>query len=134
MRRVAAACLVLAVGATASGVEPAVAETKMSLTADGGAEMDSNVQRSETGPGLTTERVAAPVARLGAKLARSGRLLRGGYVLGVGAQSRTVLSGDPDLSPENELKLWGDLRGMRPIGQRPVSAGFGLSAIDALPT
>jgi len=65
---------------------------------------------------------------------RGVRLLRGGYALGLGAQSRTVLSVDPDLSPENELKLWGDLRWMRPIGQRPVSAGFGLSAIDALPT
>src|SRR5262245_51716878 len=128
MRRAGVAGLVLAAAAAAAAAEP-----KMAITAEGGAEVDSNVQRFETGPGLTTRREAAPVARLGAKLARTGRLARGAYGLTVGALSRTVLSGDPDLSPENVVLLSGDARWVRPLGQRAVSAGIGLSAVDALP-
>src|SRR5512147_1500814 len=103
MRRAGEVGLVLAAGlalGALAGIGAAGADPKMSVTAEGGAELDSNVQRLETGPGLTTERVAAPVARLGAKLARADRALGGAYALAVGALSRTVLSGDPDLSPE----------------------------------
>jgi hypothetical protein len=128
MRRAGVAGLVLAAGAAAAAAEP-----RMAITAEGGAEVDSNVQRFETGPALTTRREAAPVARLGAKLTRTGRLARGAYGLAVGALSRTVLSGDPGLSPENVVLLSGDLRWVRPIGQRGVSAGIGLLAADALP-
>jgi hypothetical protein len=126
MRRAGVAGLVLVAGV-------ASAEPKMAVTAEGGAEVDSNVQRFETGPGLTTERVAAPVARLGARLTRTDRAMRGAYALAVGALSRTVLSGDPDLSPENVVLLSGDLRWMHPIAERAVSAGIGLVGVDALP-
>ena len=128
MRRAVVAGLVLVAGVAVAGADP-----KLAVTAEGGAEMDSNVQRFETGPGLMTRRVAAPVARLGARLTSTGRVARGGYGLAVGALSRTVLSGDEELSPENVVLLSGDLRWMRPIGQRAVSVGIGLSAIDALP-
>jgi hypothetical protein len=104
----------------------------MSVTAEGGAEADTNVQRLETGPGLTTEPTAAPVARLGARLSRTDRALGGAYALGVGALSRTVLSGKDDLSPENVVLLSGDLRWMRPIGDRGAAVGVGLVGIDAL--
>jgi hypothetical protein len=136
MRRAGEVGLVLAAGlalGALAGIGVAGADPKMSVTAEGGAEIDSNVQRLETGPGLTTERVAAPVARLGAKLARADRALGGAYALAVGALSRTVLSGDPDLSPENAVLLSGDLRWMRPLGERGVSAGLGVVAVDALP-
>src|SRR4051812_44997537 len=105
MRRAGVAALVLVAGVAAAAADP-----KTAVTAEGGAEIDSNVQRFETGPGLTTERVAAPVARLGAKLTRTARSMGGAYALAVGALSRTVLSGDPDLSPENVVLLSGDVR------------------------
>jgi hypothetical protein len=126
MRRAGVAGLVLVAGAAIAGAEPA----KMAVTAEGGAEEDSNVTR-ETAPSL---RIAVPVARLGAKLTGTGRLARGGYALAVGALSQTVLSGKEGVSPENTVLLLGDVRWMRPLGQRAVSAGFGLLASDALPT
>jgi len=126
MRRAGVAGLVLVAGVVH-------AEPKLAVTAEGGAEADSNVQRSETGPGLTTERVAAPVARLGAKLTGTGRAVHGGYALAAGALSRTVLSGRDVLLPENVVLLSGDVRWMHPIGERAVSAGFGITGVDALP-
>ena len=136
MRRASVLGLVLAAGLAAAGAGIAAAEpgdAKMSVTAEGGAEADSNVQRFESGPGLMTRPTAAPVARLGAKLALADRALGGAYALGVGALSRTVLSGADDLSPENVVLLSGDLRWMRPLGDRGVSVGLGLVGIDALP-
>jgi hypothetical protein len=130
MRRAGVAGLVLVARAAGADPDP---DPKMAVTAEGGAEADSNVQRSETGPGLTTRRSAAPVARLGARLTRTGRAAGGPYALAAGALSRTVLSGDPDLSPENQVLLSGELRWMHPIGARAVSAGIGLVGVDALP-
>jgi hypothetical protein len=131
MRRAGVVGLVLVGGIAAAGAD---AGPKMAVTAEGGAEVDSNVQRLETGPGLMTRRIGAPVARLGARLAHTGRLAGGGYALSFGALSRTVLSGDPELSPENVVLLSGDVRWMRPIGSRAVSAGVGLLGVDVLPT
>lgn len=133
MRRAGVAGPLLATGAVLAGAAGAAADPKMSVTAEGGAEVDSNVQRVETGTGLTGRRVAAPVARLGAKLARTGRLAGGGYAFAFGALSRGVLSGRESLSPENVVLLSGDARWMRAIGGRGVSAGLALVAIDALP-
>lgn len=129
MRHAGVAGLVLVAGAAVASADP----PRIAVTAEGGVEVDSNVQRLETGPGLTTRRIAAPVARLGAKLAGAGRLARGGYALAIGALSRAVLAGDGELSPENAVLLSGDARWMRPLGRRAVSAGVGLVAIDALP-
>ncbi|HWU91291.1 MAG TPA: hypothetical protein VN253_28690 [Kofleriaceae bacterium] len=134
MRRAGVAGLVIAAAAAAAGAGEAHAGPSTAVTAEGGVEADSNVQRVETGPGLMTSRVAAPVARLGARLAHTGRVAGGGYALALGALSRTVISsGDRDLSPENVLLLSGDLRWLRPIGERAVSAGVGLVAVDAIP-
>lgn len=112
---------------------PEAGAAKMSVTAEAGAEADTNVQRLETGPGLMTQPTAAPVARLGARLSRVDRALGGAYALGIGALSRTVLSGEDDLSPENVVLLSGDLRWMRPLGARGASVGLALVGIDALP-
>lgn len=134
MRRAGVAGLVIAAGAAVALPSPAQAgPSTTAVTAEGGVEADSNVQRVETGPGLMTSRVAAPVARLGAKLARSGRIAGGGYTLALGTLARTVIAGgEQDLSPENVLLLSGDLRWLRPIGGRPVAAGVELVAVDAL--
>ena len=130
MRRAGVVGLVIAAGAAVAHAGPATA-----VTAEGGVEADSNVQRVETGPGLMTSRVAASVARLGAKLTRTGRVAGGGYALALGTLARTVIAGGADgLSPENVLLLSGDLRWLRPIGGRPVAAGVELVAVDAVPT
>jgi hypothetical protein len=137
MRRAGVAGLVLVAGAIGAGAPGrggraiAHAAPGTAITAEGGAEVDSNVLRSETGSEL--RRAAAPVARLGAKLTRTGRLARGGYALAAGALARTVLSGASDLSSQNLLLLSGDLRWMRPLGERAVSVGFGLVGVDAIP-
>jgi len=124
MRRVAG--LVLAAGLGA-GIATARADAKLAVTAEGGAEVDSNVQRS------VPKGDAAPVARLGAKLTGTGRVAGGGYGLTFDAQSQVILSGEQELSPWNLMQLSGDARWMRPIGQRDVSVGFGLLAADKLP-
>jgi hypothetical protein len=123
-------------GAAEMGVTPAAADPapKIAVTAEGGAELDSNVRRDETGPAQMEKPIAAPVARLGAKLTHTGRLLRGAYALAAGAQSQTVLSGRDALSPENRVLLSGDGRWIHPVGQRGVSVGLGLAGIDAQPT
>jgi hypothetical protein len=127
MRRAGVAGLLLTAGAAVAAAEPA----KMTVTAEGGAEMDSNVERLEIEPGRATR--AAPVARLGAKLVRTGRVARGSYGLAAGALARTVVSGADSLSPENVVLLSGDARWMRPVGRRAVAVGLGLVAVDALP-
>ncbi len=109
--------------ASASPSASPSSSAKISVTAEAGAEADSNVQRLETGPEAAMQPTAAPVARLGARLTRVDRALGGAYALGIGALSRTVLSGDDDLAPENVVLLSGDLRWMRPIGDRGVSVG-----------
>lgn len=143
MRRAVAVGLLMA-GAAIAQAGPTT------ITAEGGIEADSNVQRLEP-KGMeqpdpdpppeeftpAVERTAAPVARLGAKASHRGRVLNGGYAVGFGALSRTVIpmgsDSDPDLSPENVVLLSGDFRWMRRIGERAVSAGFDLIGIDAIP-
>ncbi len=120
--------VVLAVLALAS---PATA-TPWVVTAEGGAEVDSNVQRVETGPMLDTAPVSAGVMRLGGKLAHRDKLLGGTYGLALSSLARFV-AGDAETSPENVVFLTGDLRWMHPVGERPVSAGVALIAADAVP-
>jgi hypothetical protein len=129
MRRAGVAGLVIAAaGATIAHAGPSTA-----VTAEGGVEADSNVQHSETGPGLTTRRVAAPVALLGAKLARTSRVAGGDYALSLSTLAHTVASGDADLRPEDTLLSSGDLRWLRPLGDRGVSVGANLLAVDKRP-
>lgn len=100
------------------------------VTLEGGAEADSNVERVETGPGLDAAPIAAGVARFGARLDHADKLLGGAYSLGLSGLGRYVL--DSQASPENVALLAGDVRWLHPIGDRPVSVGFGVLAADAL--
>jgi hypothetical protein len=120
MRRVALGVVLISAHAHAS---------PWNVTAEGGAEVDTNVQRVETGPGLDTAAVAAPVLRLGLRADHKDRLLGGGYALGLSDLTRLV--GDGNVQVENVTQLGGDARWLHPIGDRPVSAGAGVSAIDA---
>lgn len=121
MRRVALGMLLVAARAHAS---------PWTVTGEGGAEVDTNVQRVETGPGLTTAPVSAPVLRLGAKLQHGGSVLGGSYGLALSDLTRLVANNDVDV--ENVTQLAGDAHWLHPIGDRPVSAGIGINAIDAL--
>jgi hypothetical protein len=120
MRRVALGVLLTAAHAHAS---------PWTVTGEGGAEVDTNVQRVETGPGLDTAAVAAPVLRLGLRADHKDRVLGGGYALRLSDLTRIV--GDGDVEVENVTQLAADARWLHPIGDRPVSAGAGASAIDA---
>ncbi len=101
------------------------------VTAEGGGEGDSNVQRVETGPALDTARRSAPVVRLGARFDHRGRVAGGGFAIAASALARLVA--DADTPAENVALLGADLRWLRPLGNRPVGIGVGLSGADALP-
>lgn len=107
------------------------ATTTSSLTIEGGAEADSNVQRVETGEGLDTMRVGGPVMRLGWRYDRRGRAVEGGYSLGASMLGRLVT--DHDARSENVALFAGDLRWLRAVAARPVALGFALTYADAVP-
>ena len=109
---------------------PALAEP-WSVSAEVGGEVDSNVQRVETGPGLMTTPIAAGVLRFGVRTNHKDRALGGAYVLGISDLTRYV--GDSSVSVENVTVLGGDLRWLHAVGERPVLVGFGLTGADALP-
>ncbi len=125
MRR-AALCVVWLV--VMAGIS--AAESSTTVQAEGGAEVDSNVQRVETGPGLETTELSSPVGRLGAKLDHRGRVAGGGFLFHAGAFARMV--GNPDAQSESVALLAGDLKWLRPIGERPVSFGVSITGADAV--
>ncbi|MBA3821351.1 MAG: hypothetical protein H0X17_20880 [Deltaproteobacteria bacterium] len=131
MRRVAVwlGCGVAALAPARAHASPATSSTAVTL--EGGAEADTNVQRVETGSGLETMRRAGPVGRLGARIDHRGQALGGGFALVGSALARLV--SNEEASPENVALLTGDLRWLRALGTRPISAGFGLTFADALP-
>ncbi|MBA3459944.1 MAG: hypothetical protein H0T46_08280 [Deltaproteobacteria bacterium] len=102
-----------------------------SVTLEGGAEQDTNVQRVETGPGLDTERIASSVVRIGGKLDRRDRIAGGNYALVMSALARMV--GDDQASSENVMLFAGELRYLRPIEDRRVSFGVGFGGVNAVP-
>src|SRR5438874_2979940 len=122
MRR--AALLVMLAGAPASA-EP------LGVTAEAGGEVDTNVERVETGPGLGTHAITAPVMRFGVRADHHGRAQGGTYVFGISDLTRIV--DDDAASVENITLLAGDVRWLHPLGDRAIAAGFGLTAADALP-
>jgi hypothetical protein len=126
MRRWLCLCVAAAVSRMASA-QPAAS----TLTIEGGAEADSNVQRVETGEGLETMRVGGPVLRVGWRLDRRSRALGGGYVLGASMLGR--LTTNDDASSENVSLFAGDLRWLRSVGKRPVAVGAGFTYADAVP-
>ncbi|MBV8758278.1 MAG: hypothetical protein JO257_13415 [Deltaproteobacteria bacterium] len=121
MRRVA---LVVVASAATAHASP------WTVTAEGGGEVDTNVQRVETGPGLTTAPVSSGVLRIGGKVAHTGSLLGGGYAFGLSNLTRLVT--DNSVNVENVAMFAGDARWLHSVGDRPASAGLGVTAIDAV--
>lgn len=101
------------------------------VTAEGGAEGDTNVQRVETGPGLDTSRIAGTVLRFGGRLDRKATLAGGAYALGLSTLARLVQISEA--SAENVALFAGDLRWLHPLSARPVSLGVAINAADAVP-
>jgi hypothetical protein len=127
MRR---AVLVCCLGLTATGRPVAAQPASSTVTVEGGIEVDSNVERVQSGlPEL--ERIGGPVARLGARVDRRGRIANGGYILGLSMLSRLVTN--DEVKPESVALVAGDVRWLRAVGTRPVSLGVGLAYADALP-
>jgi hypothetical protein len=113
------------------GVAARADATPWSVTGEAGAEVDTNVQRVETGPGLATTPVTSPVMRFGVKADKRDEAFGGGYALHLSDLTR--VAGDRSVSVEDVTLLAGDLRWVHPLGERPVAAGFAVSAIDAFP-
>ena len=109
---------------------PAGAEP-WTVTAEGGAELDSNVQRVETGPGLPTSTVATGLVRFGARVEHKGSIAGGASALSLSDLTRVVSDGD--VSVENVTVLAGNARWLRQIAERPVLLGVAATAVDALP-
>lgn len=107
------------------GIWGAVAAEPWKVTMEGGAEADSNVQRM----GGTVERIAAPVGRAGARIAHKGRLVGGGYVLGLSGLARMVAS--ERAQTESVMLFTGDARWLRPLEGRSIAAGASATVADA---
>ncbi|MEO6777124.1 MAG: hypothetical protein ABI467_29620 [Kofleriaceae bacterium] len=122
MRR--AACLGLLVASHAHA-------SPWTVTGEAGAEVDTNVERVETGPGLDTAPVTSPVMRFGVRADHRAELFGGNYALHLADLTR--IAGDREVSVEDVTLLAADLRWVHPLGDRPVAAGFAVSAIDAFP-
>lgn len=99
------------------------------VTAEGGAEADTNVQRVESGREDRAPRIQAAVGRIGARIDHRGRLLGGGFSVAASSLARIV--GDQDASTESIALASGDLRWLRALGARPVALGVSLTAADA---
>jgi hypothetical protein len=109
---------------------PAAADP-WTVAAEGGAEMDSNVQRVETGPGLPTSPVASGVLRFGARVDYRGKLAGGGTALSLSDLTR--VASDADVSVENVTVIAANARWLHSVAERPVLIGAAATAIDALP-
>jgi hypothetical protein len=124
MRRVAVAAAVVA-SASAAAASP------WTITGEAGAEIDDNVQRVETGPGLDTAPITSPVIRLGARTDKRGDLFGGAYSLALSDLTRIALN--PDVPTEDVTLVGGDVRWVHPLGDRPVGLGFGAFGLDDFP-
>jgi len=101
------------------------------VTLEGGAEGDSNVERMETvAGGETTARIAAPVGRAGARIDHKDSLLGGAFVLGLSGLARMVVSNQA--KDENVMLYAGQIRWLHPLERQPIAAGISLTAADAL--
>ncbi len=122
MRRVVGLALVLVA---------AHARADSLVTAEAGAELDDNVQRVETGPGLDTTPVSSWVLRFGARVGYKGKVAGGSGAFDVSDLTRIV--SDRDVSVENVTALAANARWVHVLPDRPVALGGSINAIDALP-
>jgi hypothetical protein len=107
-----------------------VAADPWTVTMEGGAEADSNVERVETGPGLMIEQIAAPVGRAGGRVDHKAQLLGGAYIVGLSALARMVASAKA--RPENVMLYAGEARWLHGIEARPVSLGVSVMGANTL--
>jgi hypothetical protein len=84
----------------------------------------------ETIPGETSERIAAAVARAGARIEHRDRVLGGAYMLDLSSLARLV--GSTRGKTENVMLYAGDARWMRAMESRPIALGVRITAADAL--
>jgi hypothetical protein len=110
--------------------DPALADS-WTVAAEAGAELDSNVQRVETGPGLDTSPVTSGLVRLGARVDRRARAWGGAYTLNISNLTRLVT--EDTVAIEDVTVLAGNLRYIHGVNDRPVMLGGALTAVDALP-
>jgi hypothetical protein len=126
MRRVALSAVVAGI----LGILGIARAESWTMSLESGAEADSNVERVETVAGSMTERIAAPVGRVGARIAHQDRVFGGAYVLGVSALARLVASSKT--RPENVMLYAGEGRWLHALDPQPISAGISITAADAL--
>ncbi|HEY0250028.1 MAG TPA: hypothetical protein VGC41_00790, partial [Kofleriaceae bacterium] len=107
---------------------PPTHATPWGVTAEAGAEIDTNVERVE---GVDMQPQTSPIMRIGLRLDKKDDLLGGAYA--VNLSDLTRVAGDRDFSVEDVTLLAGDFRWAHPLGDRPVAAGLEVSAIDAFP-
>jgi hypothetical protein len=98
---------------------------------EAGGEIDTNVQRVETGPALDTATAKAPLVRAGGRVERAGR--RGANVFALTASGSLRRSLDRGITTEDTALLGVDARWLRALGERPASAGLRAVYADALP-
>lgn len=125
MRRAARLFPVAVLGvARIAGAEPWI------VTMEAGAEADSNVERVETGPGLMTDRIAAPVGRAGGRIDHKDHVLGGAYAFGISALARMVASSKT--APENVMLYAGEARWMHGVEARPITVGVDIIGANTL--
>ncbi len=132
MRPRARHAVAIAVAACAGGAtspRTASADGETHVSAEAGAELDSNIERLETGTSLDNETTSAWVIRLGARLDHKGRVAGGNYIVTLTDLTRLV----EGVATENVTALAGNLRWLHAVHDRPVLVGFNATAVDALP-
>jgi len=123
------AVLVPALVLVCSVNRPAAAEP-WRVQLEGGAEVDSNVERLETGPELENRARTAPLVRTGTRVSRSTRRGAGGHGLHVVATTRTSL--DRRVKTEDVATLGGDTWYLHPLGP-VVAIGGRVNYVEAIP-
>jgi hypothetical protein len=120
---------VLAAATAVLGISGSAGAGPWAVTLEGGAEEDSNVQRTELVPDGTTRPIAAPVGHAGARLDHQGELAGGSCVVNLSGFARMVA--DHDAKDENVMLYAGQARWLHPLADRAIFAGFSLTAADA---
>lgn len=108
MRHTALAAVIAALAALRG-----TAHAESVVSAEAGGELDDNVQRVETGPGLDTARIAAYVLRFGARVDNKSKVLGGALAFNVSNLTRLV--SEADASAENVSSFAGNARWLHPL-------------------